>query len=79
MTSTGSFAIVVGFDGSEHSHNALRWAKDEARRRNGQLRLIRAWSKPPMAWYPAVLETAAGEIAAEDSPNKSLGCCRLRR
>ena len=41
---------------------------DEARQRNGELRLITVWNKPPMAWYPAVLETAAGEIAAEDSP-----------
>lgn len=68
MTSDSSFLIVVGFDGSEHSQWALNWAVDETRQRNGRLRLITAWSKPPMAWYPAVLETAAGEIAAEDSP-----------
>lgn len=71
MTSAGSFLIVIGFDGSEHSRNALNWALDEARQRNGQLRLITAWSKAPLAWYPAVLETAAGEIAAEESPEQA--------
>jgi nucleotide-binding universal stress UspA family protein len=71
MTSTGSFMIIVGFDGSEHSRTALNWAVDEARQRNGQLCLITAWNKPPLAWYPAVLETAAGEIAAEESPEQA--------
>ena len=70
MTSTGPFVIVVGFDGSGHSEAALDWAIDEARQRNGQLRLVTAWNKPPLAWYPAVLETAAGEIAAEESPEQ---------
>jgi nucleotide-binding universal stress UspA family protein len=71
MTSTGSFVIVVGFDGSESSQNALKWAVDEAKHRNGQLRLITAWSKPPLAWYPAMLETAVGEIVTEESPQKT--------
>jgi nucleotide-binding universal stress UspA family protein len=73
MTHDSSFMIVVGFDGSKHSRTALNWAIDEARQRNGQLRLITAWNKPPMAWYPAVLETAAGEIAAEESPEQTAG------
>jgi nucleotide-binding universal stress UspA family protein len=70
MTNNGAFIIVVGFDGSEHSQWALNWAADEARQRNGQLRLVTAWSKPLMAWFPAVLETAAGEIATEESPEQ---------
>ena len=70
MTSTGSFVIVVGFDGSENSQSALRWALEEAKQRNGQVRLITAWSKHPLAWYPALLETAVGEIVAEDSPQQ---------
>lgn len=70
MSSTDSFVIVVGFDGSEYSQNALSWALDEARQRKGQIRLVTAWSKPRMSWYPAVLETAAGEIAAEESPQQ---------
>ncbi|MHC6593466.1 universal stress protein [Arthrobacter sp. C152] len=71
MTSTGSFLIIVGFDGSDHSRAALDWAMDEARRREGQLRLVTAWDKPQLAWYPAVLETAAGEIVTEESPEKA--------
>lgn len=70
MAGTGPFLIVVGFDGSECSQAALDWAMDEARHRKGRLRLVTAWNKPPMAWYPAVLETAAGEIAAEESPEQ---------
>jgi nucleotide-binding universal stress UspA family protein len=70
VTSTGSFLIIVGFDGSGHSRAALDWAMDEARQRHGQLRLVTAWNKAPLAWYPAVLETAAGEIAAEESPEQ---------
>jgi nucleotide-binding universal stress UspA family protein len=73
MSSNSAFTIVVGFDGSENSQTALNWAIDEARQRHGQLRLITAWNKPPMAWYPAVLETAAGEIAAEESPEHIAG------
>ncbi|WP_346347015.1 universal stress protein [Arthrobacter sp. NicSoilB4] len=47
------------------------WAVEEARQRNGQIRLVTAWRKPPLAWYAAVLETAAGEIVAEDSPQEA--------
>lgn len=71
MTSTGSFVVVVGFDGSESSQNALQWAVDEAKQRNGQVRLITAWSKPALAWYPAMMETAVGEIVKEDSPQET--------
>lgn len=71
MTTTGSFLIVVGYDGSGNSQRALKWAKDEAQQRNGQIRLITAWSKQHLAWFPAVLETAAGEIAAQSSPEET--------
>jgi nucleotide-binding universal stress UspA family protein len=73
MTGTGLFVIVVGYDGSENSRLALTWAVEEARLRNGRIRVVTAWSKPPLAWYPAVLETAAGEIVAEDSPEEMAG------
>ena len=43
---------------------------DEAQQRNGQLRLVTVWSKPPLSWFPAVLETAAGEIVTEESPQQ---------
>ncbi|MBE4720323.1 universal stress protein [Pseudarthrobacter sp. AB1] len=73
MSSDSAFTIVVGFDGSEHSQTALSWAVDEARQRDGQLRLVTAWNRAPMAWYPAVLETAAGGIADEESPEQIAG------
>ena len=70
MSSSSSFTVVVGFDGSKDSQAALDWAVEEARQRGGQLRLITAWTKQPMSWYPAVLETAMGGIAAADSPKE---------
>ena len=71
MTGSEAFVIVVGFDGSENAQHALTWAVEEAKQRNGQVRLVTAWSKPPLAWYPALLETAVGEkIVVEDSPQQ---------
>ncbi|MEO8220244.1 MAG: universal stress protein [Specibacter sp.] len=48
MNGTGTFIIVVGFDGSESSLAALRWAVDEARLRQGRIRVITAWHYPPV-------------------------------
>lgn len=75
MTSSSStFVIVVGFDGSGHSQVALKWAMEEARQREAELRLVTAWSNLPLSWYPAVLETAIGGIAVpEDSPEQIAG------
>jgi nucleotide-binding universal stress UspA family protein len=50
MTSDASLAdlyagaVVVGFDGSEDSTRAVRWALVEADRRNAPLVVLRAWS-----------------------------------
>ena len=45
---------------------------DEAKLRKGQVRLVTAWSKPPLAWYPALLETAVGEkVVVENSPQQA--------
>ena len=72
MAASKSFVIVVGFDGSEDAQQALRWAVDEAKLRTGQIRLVTAWSKPPLAWYPALLETAVGEkVVVEESPEQA--------
>jgi nucleotide-binding universal stress UspA family protein len=72
MAGSESFVIVVGFDGSEDAQHALRWASDEAKLRKGQVRLVTAWSKPPLAWYPALLETAVGEkVVVENSPQQA--------
>jgi nucleotide-binding universal stress UspA family protein len=68
MKKVDPFVIVIGFDGSKQSRVALDWAIEESRYRNAELRILTVWNKAPMAWYPAMLETAAGEIVAEDSP-----------
>ena len=49
MTSSDSFVIVVGVDGSEQSLAALDWAVTEARLRHGEIRLVTAWYYPPVA------------------------------
>ena len=49
MTSSDSFVIVVGVDGSEQSLAALDWAITEARLRRGEVRLVTAWYYPPLA------------------------------
>lgn len=73
MAKNSPFTIVVGVDGSKDSQSALDWAVDEARHRDGQLLLVTVWAKQPMAWYPAVLETAAGGIAVVESPEETAG------
>ena len=79
MTDNSSFTIVVGFDGSKDSQSALSWAVEEARQRNGQLRLVTVWNRPSLAWFPDMLETAAGEIAGEgDSPQKIAGVLQAK-
>jgi nucleotide-binding universal stress UspA family protein len=70
MTNADPFVIVVGFDGSKQSHGALEWAIEESRYRDAELRVVTVWNKAPMSWYPALLETAAGEVVAEDSPEQ---------
>jgi hypothetical protein len=44
MDAGGGTMIVVGFDGSEPSGAALRWAADEAALRGVELHVLRAWS-----------------------------------
>ncbi|GAA2144985.1 hypothetical protein GCM10009825_37080 [Arthrobacter humicola] len=70
MTNVDRFVIVVGFDGSKQSHAALEWAIEECQFRDAELRIVTVWDKAPMSWYPALLETAAGEIVAEESPQQ---------
>jgi len=42
--------IVVGVDGSACSHEALRFAVNEAKMRGAHLRLVTAWSVPVMVY-----------------------------
>jgi nucleotide-binding universal stress UspA family protein len=58
--------VVVGDDGSPTAEVALRYALDEARRRNTDLHVIRAWriptalsTRPPTGYVPALSELEA--------------------
>jgi nucleotide-binding universal stress UspA family protein len=44
--------IVVGVDGSESSRIALRWAADEARRRQADLDVVYSWHHPYETFVP---------------------------
>ena len=63
--------IVVGVDGSESSAQALRWAVDEARRRDATLEVVMTWE------YPALYATASHavmlppEVASRRVPSPS--------
>jgi len=48
----GGGRIVVGVDGSPNGDAALRWAIDEARRREAALEVVHAWHMPFVAPYP---------------------------
>jgi nucleotide-binding universal stress UspA family protein len=43
--------IVVGVDGSESAQRALRWAINEARRREAALEVVHAWRRIPISDY----------------------------
>ncbi len=43
--------IVVGVDGSEAGRDALRWALDEAGRRNATVEAVHAWHQPGALSY----------------------------
>ncbi len=61
--------IVAGVSGSPASARALRWAADEARRRQGQLKVVFAWRIEPRAFYAPSLapqDLAARQRRARD-------------
>jgi len=59
--------IVVGLDGSETSHAALRWAVEEARLREAHLVAVHAWSFiPPQPMGDAgLLAVPAGDLGGQ--------------
>ncbi|MFA1541984.1 universal stress protein [Actinomadura monticuli] len=61
--------VVVGYDGSGQSEEAVRWAAEEARLRGVPLTVAHAWEMyaavGPMAVPVADLRAAAEEVAAE--------------
>jgi len=62
-----SKAIVVGVDGSDTSHAALRWAAEEARLRHAPIVAVYAWSfiPPQPIGDPGMLAVPAGDLAGQ--------------
>jgi nucleotide-binding universal stress UspA family protein len=62
-----SGVIVVGVDGSETSHDALRWAAEETRLRSARLVVVHAWSFIPMQPIgdPGMLAVPAGDLPGQ--------------
>ena len=60
--------VVVGVDGTLAGLQALRWAVDEARRRNTELCAVRVWQLS--GWWPGIevpgWRLAAGDAAAAE-------------
>jgi nucleotide-binding universal stress UspA family protein len=67
-------SIIVGLDGSKHAEDALRWAADEARRREAPLHLVHAVD---LDWLVAA--AAISDVSANPSTDEVLGaaCSRL--
>jgi nucleotide-binding universal stress UspA family protein len=59
--------IVVGIDGSDASHEALRWAAEEARLRSAPLVAVYAWSfiPPQPIGDPGLLAVPAGDFPGQ--------------
>jgi nucleotide-binding universal stress UspA family protein len=63
--------IVVGIDGSEHSRLALKWASDEAERRDSILRIVYAQISDPKnvpGWFqPGSSDLSPGQAIVDDA------------
>ena len=57
--------IVVGIDGSQAAREALRWAVDEAHRRNATVEAVYAWHQPFIAGYMMEGELDLGHYEEE--------------
>ena len=58
---------MVGVDGSETSHEALRWAAEEARLRSARLVAVYAWTfiPPQPIGDPGMLAVPAGDLPGQ--------------
>jgi nucleotide-binding universal stress UspA family protein len=68
--------IVVGVDGSECAHEALRVAIEETRYRSGTLQVVAAWSMPVLMYaggYMAGIDPSTFERAAEAAAADAVG------
>jgi BASS family bile acid:Na+ symporter len=52
MAAPGPDPVIAGYDGSEHSMPALRWAAQEAVGLQRPLRVVLAWGMPTMGFSP---------------------------
>jgi nucleotide-binding universal stress UspA family protein len=71
------YRIVVGVDGSENSHNALKWAVSEAELRSAHILIVHAWMEPAVVAIgetvtSAVVEFGAFEEAARQTMHDAL-------
>lgn len=59
--------IVVGVDGSEPSHEALRWASAEARLRDARLVVVHVWTfvPPTPIGEPGMIPMPPGDYAGQ--------------
>lgn len=64
MKTVDPFVIVIGYDGSKESHDALAWAIEESKYRNAELRVLTVWNNAPMGWTPPTL------VVAESAPEQ---------
>lgn len=69
MTTAGmdheKYSIVVGFDGSEGSAAAMRWAVAEAERRGAAITAVRAWSTGEFGTLEEMAEVAQKTLDAD--------------
>lgn len=62
----GSRAVVVGIDGSPAARRALRWAADEAARRDGGLQVVHSYLLPvDMSAYAVINQTLHDQTRAQ--------------
>jgi nucleotide-binding universal stress UspA family protein len=72
--------IVVGVDGSEASHEALRWAAEEAEIRDARIVALHAWSfvPPQPLGDPGMLAMPAGDLAGQLSAESDVATTALQ-
>jgi nucleotide-binding universal stress UspA family protein len=65
MRIEGKPTILVGVSGSPASEAALRWARDEADRRHGRLRIMLVWHPELRAFYAGPARSPDGSSVRE--------------
>ena len=71
--------IVVGVDGSDASHEALRWAAEEARLRGARVVAVHAWVfvPPQPLGDPSILAVPAGDLPGQLSAESEAATAAL--